>query len=88
MKKGFDTVGKKQMLKKKKLNENIRKKSLLNEIKKTSKSLIYTDIWFNCETDQDLIDSCIYQREALNARYSTLIMQAKNNNISLPPFKN
>ncbi len=68
-------------------NENLHKKSLLEEIKKTSRSLSYTDMWFNCETDSDLIDSCIYQREALNARYSTLIMQAKNNNVNFLPFE-
>ncbi len=81
-------MDKKGRLKKLKKNENFQRQSLLEEIKKTSRSLAYTNMWFDCETDTDLIDSCIYQREALNARYSTLIMQAKNNNINSVPFKN
>lgn len=74
------------MVKKNKVNKSVYESSLLKEIKKTSLSLIYTDMWFNIETDDDLIDSCIYQREALNSRYSTLLTQAKNNNITFVPF--
>ena len=74
------------MVKKHKANKSLYESSLLREIKKTSLSLVYTDMWFNFETDEDLIDSCIYQREALNSRYSTLLTQAKNNNITFVPF--
>lgn len=74
------------MVKRYKVNKSHFERSLLKEIKKTTLSLFYTDMWFNIETDKDLIDSCIYQREALNARYATLLAQAKNNNMKFVPF--
>lgn len=36
-----------------------------------------TDIWFEGESNEDLIDACIYQREFLNARYRYLLKKIK-----------
>lgn len=37
-----------------------------------------TDMWFEGERNEDLIDACIYQREFLNARYRYLLKKIKN----------
>ena len=41
-----------------------------------------TDMWFEMEDDEDLIDASIYQRESLNARYRYLLRKAKENHIT------
>ena len=38
------------------------------------------------ESDHDLIEACIYQREELLARYRYLMRVAKNDNINSSPF--
>ena len=36
-----------------------------------------TNRWFQMESDKDLIDACIHQREVLNARYRYLMNKIK-----------
>ena len=36
-----------------------------------------TEMWFECESDPDLIDACLYQKEQLNARYRYLLKKIK-----------
>lgn len=60
---------------------------IINEIRDVSKQLICTDNWFQMESDGDLIEACIYQREVLNARYRYLMKKAKCDNINSSPFE-
>ena len=60
---------------------------ILSELREVSKQLICTDLWFQTEIDSNLIESCIYQREALSARYKHLISQARKQNITSGPFE-
>lgn len=62
---------------------NAKKRRFLNELRETCAQIKCTDMWFEMEEDEDLIDASIYQREALNARYRYLLRQVKENNISI-----
>ena len=45
------------------------------------------DLWFELECDENLIEACIYQREALQARYRYLLGTARRKGISCEPFQ-
>ena len=62
-------------------------KGILEEIKEVNREMACIDRWFQLECNEDLIESCIYQREALNARYRYLISRAKDAGLSASPFK-
>lgn len=62
---------------------NAKRKRFLNELREIYCQIKCTDMWFEMEDDEDLIEASIYQREALNARYRYLLRQAKENNISV-----
>lgn len=59
---------------------------IIKAIKDIRHRLVCTDLWFQDELDSDLIDSCIYQIEALNARYRHLILRAREQKITSPPW--
>ena len=63
--------------------KNTKKLRFLNEIREICAQIKCTDMWFEMEDDDDLIEASIYQREALNARYRYLLRQAKKNNVSV-----
>ena len=63
--------------------KNTKKLRFLNEIREICAQIKCTDMWFEMEDDDDLIEASIYQREALNARYRYLLRQAKKNDISI-----
>lgn len=63
------------------LNEN--KKRLFREFKEVYAQLECTEMWFQMEEDEDLIEASIYQRESLRARYRYLLKKAKANNINM-----
>ena len=46
-----------------------------------------TDNWFQMESNDDLIEACIYQKEFLNSRYKYLINKVKLNNKKLSDNK-
>ncbi len=78
----------KEILKGKSSNEknilkNTKKLRFLNEIREICAQIKCTDMWFEMEDDDDLIEASIYQREALNARYRYLLRQAKKNDVSI-----
>ncbi|MBE6765737.1 MAG: DUF2508 family protein [Ruminococcaceae bacterium] len=52
--------------------------ALLEEIRSTVNQINSARIWFESESDEDLIDSCVYQLEALEARYRYLLRVAKS----------
>ena len=65
---------------------NAKRIRFLNELREICAQIKCTDMWFEMEEDEDLIDASIYQREALNARYRYLLRQAKENNISVAQY--
>lgn len=62
------------------------KDSLIQEIHDVCDQMSCTNMWFQMEDDQDLIEACIYQMEVLNARYRYLLRKARTNNISVSSF--
>lgn len=62
------------------------KKRLLEEIKEVGRLIACNDSWFELECDDNLIEACIYQREALNSRYRYLLKAAKQQGVSCAPF--
>ena len=60
---------------------NAKRIRFFNELREICAQIKCTDMWFEMEEDEDLIDASIYQRESLNARYRYLLRQAKENNI-------
>ncbi len=59
---------------------------LLQEIYEVNRLIHCNDVWFDAESDEDLIESCIYQRESLRARYRYLLAAARKRGISLSSF--
>lgn len=55
---------------------------LIDEIQEIKAMLKNVQNRFDLFTDFDLTDACIYEMEALEARYRYLIKQAKEKNIS------
>ena len=68
---------------------NIEKQNLelLEEIKDVCSEMAKTDNWFQMESNDDLIEACIYQKEFLNSRYKYLINKVKLNNKKLSDNK-
>ena len=62
---------------------NAKRIRFFNELREICAQIKCTDMWFEMEEDEDLIDASIYQRESLNARYRYLLRQAKENKISV-----
>ena len=67
----------KSFTQKKKVNKSQEK--LVKEIKKIHEQINQTDLWFQMESNSDLIDACIHQREMLCARHRYLINQIRVN---------
>ncbi len=69
--------------KKKPLKSDFEKRDdLIKEIKNICSEMDKTNMWFQMESDSDLIEACIHQREVLNARYRYLINKIKLDKIS------
>ncbi|HIS68594.1 MAG TPA: DUF2508 family protein [Candidatus Gallacutalibacter stercoravium] len=66
--------------------KSVDQKALLQELREVSRQLACVEQWFQMECDGDLIEACIYQREALQARYRYLLSQAKKQEICVSPF--
>ncbi len=66
--------------------QSINGDNILEQIKQVNKLMNCADLWFENEIDEALIESCIYQREALGARYKYLITVAKRQNLKSEPF--
>lgn len=50
---------------------------VLDEIKEVKRLIARNEMWFQQECDENLIESCVYQRIALLARYRYLLDRAK-----------
>ena len=64
----------------------LNREKLIAEIKNISLLLAYNDCWFQRESDEDLIEACIYQRGELEARYRYLLGLAKQQGINRTAF--
>jgi len=53
---------------------------LIQDIREVRRQLEAAYAFFALETDEDLLDAAIYQREALQARYRYLLRLARENN--------
>lgn len=63
------------------------REKLLEEIKEVARLIACNDSWFQLECDENLIDACIFQREALRSRYRYLLKSAKQQGLQCTPFK-
>lgn len=69
--------------KKEPLKSDFKKRNdLIEEIKNICSEMDKTNLWFQMESDSDLIEACIHQREVLNARYRYLMNKIKLDKIS------
>ncbi|MDR0531291.1 MAG: YaaL family protein [Oscillospiraceae bacterium] len=50
---------------------------LIEDIREVRRQMEGLQTYFSLETNEDLLDAAIYQREALEARYRYLLRQAK-----------
>ena len=60
---------------------------LFKEIKDVCSEMAKTENWFQTESNSDLIEACIYQKEFLNSKYRYLINMVKTNNEKLASIK-
>ncbi len=71
-----------------KVKENDETDVVILEICQLKERLENVKSRFNLEEDQDLIEACVYEMEAINARYRYLIRLAKERGISCSPIVN
>ena len=57
------------------------------QLREVARLMACNDLWFELECDENLIEACIYQREALQARYRYLLGTARRKGISCEPFQ-
>ena len=60
---------------------------IVDAIRDVSRQLAYNECWFQLESDKNLIDACIYQREALRSRYRYLLELAKQKGVNCASFQ-
>ena len=58
--------------------------SLLADIREVCRQMELVNARFDMQSDSDLIDACIYEQEALRARYRYLLGQARQQGLSAP----
>lgn len=63
-----------------------RETPLLDEIRATVSMLKAGRQWFETESDDDLIEACVFQLESLEARYRYLIRLAKDRGMCRDAF--
>lgn len=52
-------------------------RQILEEIHEVKRRKACNERWFQMESDEDLVEACIYEREELAARYRYLLRQAR-----------
>lgn len=63
------------------------RQQIIDSIRDVCRQLAYNECWFQLESDEDLIDACIYQREALKSRYRYLLNLAKRKGVNCASFQ-
>ena len=57
---------------------------LLEDIREVQRQLALSNARFDMQSDRDLIDACIYEQEALRARYRYLLGQVREQGLRAP----
>ena len=78
---------KNQILQKKPDAQEVYTKELLAEIREVCRQMQSANCRFANENDNDLVDACIYEMEALNARYRFLIKRECEGGITCTPIQ-
>ncbi|XOQ44625.1 MAG: DUF2508 domain-containing protein [Clostridium sp.] len=66
---------------------DINRQQIIDAIRDVSRQLAYNECWFQLESDENLIDACIYQREELRSRYRYLLKLAKQEGVNCASFQ-
>lgn len=56
-------------------------RKLLEEIQDVREQIACNEDWFSVELDEDLIEACVYQGKALQARYRYLLRKARQEQV-------
>lgn len=56
-------------------------RKLLEEIHDIREQIACNEDWFSMELDEDLIEACVYQGKALQARYRYLLRKARQEQV-------
>lgn len=62
------------------------KDSILREIRAVSEKIRCAQSRFDLVCESDLVDSCIYELESLNAKYRFLLQKARQMGVRCQPF--
>ena len=57
---------------------------LLKEIAEIRQQIACNEKWFAAERDEDLVEACIYEGQALQARYRHLLRRARRERVCAP----
>lgn len=68
--------------------EESRESQLLRELDSVRESLETVSSRFDNTEDPDMVEACIYEMQALTARYRSLLREAKHKKLSRPAFEN
>lgn len=69
------------------VQNSLGRQQIIDAIRDVSRQLAYNDCWFQLESNEDLIDACIYQREELKSRYRYLLNLAKQKGVNCASFQ-
>jgi len=69
------------------VQNSLDRQQIIGAIRDVSRQLAYNDCWFQLESDENLIDACIYQRQELRSRYRYLLKLAKQKGINCASFQ-
>ena len=60
---------------------------ILSDLREVNRQIACNERWFQMESNEDLIEACIYQRESLQAQYRHLMNRAKRASLYCSPFE-
>lgn len=69
------------------VERDLDQRKIIDSIRDVTRRLAYNECWFQMESDTDLIDACIYQREELKSRYRYLLNLAKQKGVNCASFQ-
>ena len=67
--------------------EDRQEEKLLEEIREIKRDIACNEGWFSVELDEDLIEACVYQGQALRARYRYLMRRARTEHVCARLFE-
>ena len=69
------------------VKDGLDRQQIIDAIRDVSRRLVYNECWFQLESDENLVDACIYQREELKSRYRYLLKLAKQQGVHCASFQ-